>query len=107
VTASQTHAPDVKLPRHPAPEEFAKFANIAKFANFEGFNTFTGWHEGHAEALHPFRFVGRRFLLHSGQDDAVRGARAANGMPGGEELSRDLRSHEPEPLTGVRDLSRL
>ncbi len=59
------------------------------------------------EALHPLRFVGRCYLLHSGKDDAVRGALAADCMPGGEELTRDLRSHEPEPLTGVWDLSRL
>ena len=99
MTASQIHVPAVKVLRHPAPEKFARFAN------FESFKTFTGCHEGRAEALHPFRFVGRCFLLHSGKDDAVRGARTANFMPGGEELSRDLRSHEPEPLTGVRDLS--
>ncbi len=94
----------MKLAPRPAPEKFAKFA---KFANFESFKSFTGWHEDHAETIHPFRFVARSPALHLGQDDAVGGARAANGMPGGEELSRDLRSHEPEPLTGVRNLSRL
>jgi hypothetical protein len=107
VTALQSHALAVKLPCYPAPEKFAEFANIAKFANFESFKTFTGWHEDRAEALHPFRFVGRCFLRHLRKDDAVRCAHAAGCMPGGEELSRDLRSHEPEPLTGVRDLSRL
>ncbi len=68
MTALQTHAPAVKLPRHPAPEEFAKFAN------FESCKTFTGWHEDHAEALDPFQFVGRCFLPHLGHDDTDWGA---------------------------------
>jgi hypothetical protein len=83
------------------------FANIAKFANFDRFKSFTGHQEEHGEALHPFRFVGPTPLPVLGKDEAVRGTRAAGRMPGGEELSRDLRSHEPEPLAGVRDLSRL
>ena len=105
MTTLQRHAPVVKLLRCPAPEKLAKIANIAKFANFENFKTFTGWHEDHADALRPFRFVGRSPPLHLGQDHAVRCARTASCMPGGEELARALRSHEPEPLTGVRDLS--
>ena len=43
----------------------------------------------------------------SWQDDAVRGAGAANRMPGIEELARDLRGDEPEPLAGSRDLALL
>ena len=58
MTALQSHAPAVKLAPRPAPEKFAKFANIAKFANFESFITFTWCQEEHAEALHPLRFIG-------------------------------------------------
>ena len=87
---------------HPAPEMFAIFAI---FANFDGFKPFIRWQEERAGLLDPsFRRVPPPPPL--GQNDAVWGARAAGCMPGGEELARDLRGHEPEPLTGMRDLTR-
>lgn len=89
--------------RHPAP---GMIANIAKFANFDSFKSFTECYEDHTEARRPFRFVGWTLPV-SGQDDAVRGSPAPGRIPGGEELARDLRSHEPEPLAGMRDLTRL
>jgi hypothetical protein len=101
VTALKRHTPAVKMLLHPVAEMFAKFAN------FDRFKSFIGYQEEHGEALHPSRFVGPTPLLVLGKDEAVRGTRAPGRMPGGEELGRDLRSHEPEPLAGMRDLTRL
>jgi hypothetical protein len=105
MSASNRHAPVVKicLPR-PAPEMFAKFA---KFANFEGSYLSLGAKRSMARLVTHPGSSGESPLLHLGQDDTVRGAHAARRMPGSEELIRDLRSNEPEPLTGMRNLSRL
>src|SRR5215213_9547914 len=82
----------------PVPEMFAKFANFDRFKSSPGAEkSMTGL------VTHPSS-SGESPLLNLGQDDAVRRARAAGRMPGGEELTRDLRSNEPESPTGVRDL---
>ena len=105
MSAAKRQAPVRKicLPR-PTPEKFAKFA---KFAKFEVSDLSPGAKKSMTRLVPHPDSSDESPLLNLGQDDAVRGARAVGRMPGGEELIRDLRSHEPEPLTGMRDLRRL
>src|SRR5215211_2331691 len=70
----------------------------------------TTWHPAPSPVSSASSYTERTFPLNdlpSGQDDAVRGAFAAAGLPGDDEFAHDLRGHEPEPLARLRNLARL